>query len=311
MATQEARADLANRPTLAVRARRGRALPVRTWLWLTICLLAAAGLNAATSTFGREIGEYWSGSIALASFIAIAWYSVRKRNIWFSVRVLQFTGKIFPAAIQHRLVILDRLETWRAFHLTLGMLALLPLSWHVSTAAMSPLEAMLATLVVLLFVSGIFGAILQDKLPHSMTRLAEHEVRLEDVESRVSAVYREAEEKILGHDDRLIKAYISYIKPILLSDRSASRLTLLMATVKGIDAGQQACAAAAEKTAESGDEKTYRELLALAARKVNLDHNSFNIHLSTGWLDLHILLSVLTFALLIFHVAGVLYFGGV
>ena len=84
-----------------------------------------------------------------------------------------------------------------------------------------------------------------------------------------------------------------------------------MATVKGVDPGQQVCAAAAARIAESGDEETYSELLALAARKVNLDHNSFNIHLSTGWLDLHIVLSVLTFALLIFHVAGILYFGGI
>src|SRR5580658_10984518 len=174
MATREARAGVANRPTLDIRKRRGRALPVRVWLWLTICLIAVAGLNAATSTFGRQIGEYWSGSIALASFIAIAWYSVRKRNIWFSIRVLQFTGKVFPAAIQRRLVILDRLETWRAFHLTLGMLALLPLSWHITTAVMSSLEVVLLSLVLLLFISGIFGAILQDKLPYSMMRLAEH-----------------------------------------------------------------------------------------------------------------------------------------
>ena len=311
MATREARAAAANRPTLNIRDRRGRAIPVRIWLWLTICLIAVAGLNAATSTFGRAMGEYWSGSIALASFVAIAWYSVRKRNIWFSIRVLQFTGKIFPAAIQRRLVMLDRLETWRAFHLTIGMLALLPLSWHVTTTTMSPLEAVLATLVLLLFISGIFGAILQDKLPHSMMRLAEHEVRLEDVDSKVSAVYREAEEKILGHSEQLTKAYIDYIKPILLSDRSASRWTLLLATIRGIDPGQRVCAAAAERIAESDDEKTYRELLFLAARKVNLDHNSFNIHLSTGWLDLHIVLSVLTFALLIFHVTGVLYFGGI
>jgi hypothetical protein len=311
MATRGARADAASGSALGVRDRRGRALPVNTWLWLTICLVAVAGLNAATSTFGRRIGEYWSGSIALASFVAIAWYSVRKRNIWFSIRVLRFTGKIFPAAIQRRLVILDRLETWRAFHLTLGMLAILPLSWHVTTVAMSPLEAVLATLVVLLFISGIFGAILQDRLPRAMVRLAEHEVRLEDVDSKVNAVYREAEEKILGHGERLIKAYIDHIKPMLLSDRSASRWTLLVATVRGIDPGQQACAAAAERITESGDEKTYQELLALAARRVNLDHNSFNIHLSTGWLNVHILLSVLTFALLIFHVAGVVYFGGI
>jgi hypothetical protein len=310
MATREARAGVANRPTLDIRKRRGRALPVRVWLWLTICLIAVAGLNAATSTFGRQIGEYWSGSIALASFIAIAWYSVRKRNIWFSIRVLQFTGKVFPAAIQRRLVILDRLETWRAFHLTLGMLALLPLSWHITTAVMSPLEVVLLSLVLLLFISGIFGAILQDKLPYSMMRLAEHEVRLEDVDSKVSAVYREAEEKILGHSDQLTQAYTRYIKPVLLSDQPASRWTLLMATIRGIDPGQRACAAAAARISESGDEKTYGELLALAARKVNLDHNSFNIHLSTGWLDFHIILSVLTFALLTFHVAGVLYFGG-
>ncbi len=311
MATREARADARNGPTLGVRYRRDRALPVQSWLWLTICLVAVAGLNAATSTFGREIGEYWSGSIALASFVAIAWYSVRKRNIWFSVRVLQFTGKIFPPALQRRLIILDRLETWRAFHLTLGMLALLPLSWHVTTVAMSPLEAVLAALVVLLFMSGIFGAILQDRLPHSMTRLAEHEVRLEDVQAKVNAVYHQAEEKILGHDEKLIKAYVSYIRPILMSDRSVSRWTLLIATVKGINPGERACAAATERIAESSDENTYRELLALAMRKVNLDHNSFNIHLSTGWLNVHIILSALTFALLIFHVAGVLYFGGI
>jgi hypothetical protein len=84
-----------------------------------------------------------------------------------------------------------------------------------------------------------------------------------------------------------------------------------MATVKGVDPGEHACASATERIAESSDENTYRELLALATRKVNLDHNAFNIHLSTGWLSFHIILSALTFALLIFHVAGVLYFGGI
>src|SRR5271156_4933081 len=283
MDTPEARAPAAHRPTLDIRARRNRAVPVRIWLWLTICLIAVAAANAAISTFGRQIGEYWSGSIALASFIAIAWYSVRKRNIWFSIRVLQFTGRIFPATIQRRLVVLDRLETWRAFHLTLGMLALLPLSWHITTAVMSPLEVVLLSLVLLLFISGIFGAILQDKLPYSMMRLAEHEVRLEDVDSKVSAVYREAEEKILGRGDKLTQLYLSNIKPILISDRSASRWTLLMATIRGLDPGPRVCLAAAEKIAESGDENTYQGLLALAARKVNLDHNSFNIRLCTGW----------------------------
>jgi hypothetical protein len=311
MATREAPARAASGQPLGISDRRDRVIPVRVWLWLTICLIAVAGAHAATSTFGNEIGEYWSGSIALVSFIAIACYSVRKRNIWFSLRVLQFTGKILPVAIQRQLIILDRLETWRGFHVTLGMLALLPLAWHVTTVAMSPLEAILATLVVLLFISGIFGAILQDKLPHSMLGRAEHQVRLEDVDSKVYAVYRQAEEKILGHDEQLIKTYISAIKPILLSDRSLPRRTLLMATLRGVDPGELACAAAAEKIAESGDEKTYRELLALAVRKVNLDHNTFNIHLSTGWLNVHIVLSVLTFAFLIFHVAGVLYFGGI
>src|SRR5260370_34419926 len=146
MATREARAAAANRPTLNIRDRRGRAIPVRIWLWLTICLIAVAGLNAATSTFGRAMGEYWSGSIALASFVAIAWYSVRKRNIWFSIRVLQFTGKNFPAAIQRRLVTLDRPQTRRAFHLTSGMLALPPLACHVTTPTMRPLDGARATI---------------------------------------------------------------------------------------------------------------------------------------------------------------------
>ena len=54
----------------------------------------------------------------------------------------------------------------------------------------------------------------------------------------------------------------------------------------------------------------WKKLVDLTARKLNLEHNAFNLNFSTEWLTLHIVLAVCTFGLLIFHVVSVLYFYG-
>lgn len=271
--------------------------------------LAVFALHAVTAGYGRQIGPYWSGSISLAGFIAIAGYSVRKRNVWFSVRLLRATGRLLPRRVQRLLVYLDRLESWRAYHVSAGLLVLVPLWWHLDTGLMSPLEAILAVAVALLIFTGIAGVYVQDGLPHAMTLRAEHEVRRGDVEAKINAIYVEAEERILGHQEQLVQAYLRELRPILIGSQPAS--ALLRATLTATDPGPLGCAKAAALTEQLGEEAPlYRELLALAERKINLEHNLFNLRLGTGWLKYHVGIAIITFVLIAFHVLAVLYFAG-
>ncbi len=292
-----------------IRSRRGRALPLNIGLWVLLWGVVVFALHAATASYGRRIGPYWSGIVSLVGFVAVAWYSVRKRNVWFSVRLLRTTNRLLPQAMQRWLVYLDRLETWRAFHVTVGLLVLVPLWWHIDTGLMSPLEAVLALSVALLIIIGVAGVYVQDYLPRAIASRAEHEVRLKDVDAKINSIYVEAEEKILGHDQLLVQAYLKEIKPLLIGSQPSS--SLLWATIITTDPGPPACVGAERLLDKLGNEAPlYRELLDLAARKVNLEHNAFNLRLSTGWLQFHVGLAILTFALVVFHVLAVLYFAG-
>ena len=305
-------------------ARRDRALPLNISWWALLCALVVVAGHAFTAGYGRAMGPYRSGIVALVGFVIVGWYSVRKRSLWFSVRVLRTTQRLLPDSLQRFATALDRLETWRAVHVTLGVLVLLPLWWHCETGLMSPLELLLAIAVALLILSGVFGVVVQDFLPHSIQGRAEHEVRLRDIDARISATYVEAEEKILGHSEELTTAYTSQIKPLLNFDLVPQR-TLLLATLRGVDAGSEYCAplfAVADRLKtivkdprilESWDVReapVWKELAGLAVRKVNLDHNAFNLRFSTGWLEFHIVLALATLGLLIFHVLSALYFYG-
>jgi hypothetical protein len=99
------------------------------------------------------------------------------------------------------------------------------------------------------------------------------------------------------------------IKPILMSELPSRKF--LMATISGSDPAPAACSAARKPLDTLGaDTPTYKALLDLAQRKVRLEHNDFNLRLSVSWLNFHIVVAVFTFALIFFHVAGVLYFNG-
>ena len=316
--------------------RRERALPFNVTLWALICGALVLVAGWLTADLGRTMGPYRSGAICLVSFIAIAWYSVRKRLLWLSLRILRATTLILPAPLQRIVVALDRLETWRAMHVTLGILVLLPLWWHMSTGLMSPVEALLAFSIVLLMLSGIFGIVVQDYLPHAVRSQAEHEVRERDVETRKTAVFVEAEEKILhGHSPELIDAYSRYIKTAILNaDEAVPWYRFLWATMRGASIGPEFCASLYERIAEvkklvvaqAAEKDDYRKILAawdsvevpawkeavgFAITKIDLDQNAFNLRLSTRWLSFHIVVALLTFALLIFHVLAAIYFYGV
>jgi hypothetical protein len=300
----------ARRSTITV-SRRARALPLNAALWMVLCALLVLIAHSAAEACGLEVSEYWSGTMALIGFVILGWYSVRKRSLWFSLRVLRVTARILPASWQQRLIVMDRLESWRAVHITLGILVALPLWWHMSSGLMSLVEMLLALAVALLLVSGVFGVAIQEYLPPAIETMPEREVRLQDVTSRIDATYVEAEEKVLGHPEALVQAYLKNLKPILQADSVISRWRLLGATLKRRDLGSEMCAQWHQAAPQFGaDACVWKELVDLTARKLNLEHNAFNLNFSTEWLTFHIVLAVCTFGLLIFHVTSVLYFYG-
>lgn len=293
-------------PVGAPRPRR-RSLPQMAPIAIG-CGVLVVIVRMLTPRLGHRVGVIPSGILTAAMFIWVGLYSVRKRNLWFSLRVLYLARRFLPNAVFGRVVFLDRLETWRATHVVIAMLSLLPLWWHMQRHLMGPLEAVLAIAVLLLFGSGLFGVIIQDRLPHYMTQFAEHEVRTQDVNAKINAVYVEAEEKILGHSEELTKDYLARIKPVLLEDRSS--WALFAATLARRDIGNRVNRALITNPYEEPDATTWQELVDLAARKVNLEQNDFNLWLSVSWLRFHVIIAALTFSLLLFHVLSVLYYGG-
>jgi hypothetical protein len=288
--------------------RRRRTLPLLLPIALG-CGALVVVVRMLTPSFEQRVGVVLSGIITAVMFVAVGLYSVRKRNLWFSLRMLNLARRVLPKFAFERAVFIDRLETWRVAHVVIAMLSLLPFWWHMQRHLMGPVEAALASAVALLFVSGLFGILVQDRMPHFMTLFAEHEVRPVDINAKINAVYVEAEEKILGHPEEFIKAYLARIKPILLNDRSSWQL--LFATIAKRDVGGEVHSELARgETFAGNDGKAWNELIALAIRKVNLEQNDFNIWLSNSWLRFHIIIAVLTGALLVFHVLSVLYYGG-
>jgi hypothetical protein len=273
------------------------------------CGAAVVVVRLLTPGVEHRVGVYASGIITAIMFVAVGLYSVRKRNLWFSLRMLYLARKVFPKSVFGTVVFIDRLETWRAAHVVIAMLSLLPFWWHMQRHLMGPLEAALATAVALLFTSGLFGVLIQDRLPHYMTLFAEHEVRSQDVNVKINAVYVEAEEKILGNREEFTKDYLARIKPVLLEDLSS--WALLRATLSRRDVGNEVnLVLSSANPYRDAEASTWKDLVDLATRKVNLEQNDFNLWLSVSWLRFHIILAVLTFALLAFHVLSVLYFGG-
>jgi hypothetical protein len=288
--------------------RRHTAPMASVTLWAVICGIVVVAVRAATIGIPGRLGSYRTGIITISSFALAALYSARKRNLWVSVRWLRLATRL-PRKIARTLIVLDRLETWRTAHITLGVLVLLPFWWHVDAGRASMLERALFSTVVLVILSGLFGLAIHDLLPRAMRVRPNQEVRLEDVEAGFHQLYIEAEEAVLGHSESLVHAYLKNVRPLLIGEQSPVRL--IWATLRGTDPAPRACRTAFAAAATAGDDEAiYRELVEIAARKVRLEHNQFNLRLNTGWLSFHIGLVVIMGVEVAFHVTGVLYFVG-
>jgi hypothetical protein len=290
-------------------ARRHTAPIASMMLWGALCGSVVVALHKVSAAWGVNQGSYRTGILTLSVFLLAALYPVRKYTLGFSLRYMRMASRL-PRALAVRLLLLDRLETWRVGHVTLGVFAMLPFWWHTQFGRRSLLELALEILVVMLVLSGFLGTLIEDFLPARMLKLANSEVRPEDVDAASHALYVQAEELILGHSEALVHAYLLLVRPVLAGSQPSREL--LWATLTGKNPGPVVCKPARLVAAGFGTEApTFHQLVDIAERKVGLDHNQFNLRLSNEWLRLHRRLAISVLVLIIFHIIGVLYFAGV
>lgn len=289
--------------------RRHTAPIASVTLWAAVCGLAVIVLHALTAGFGARLGSYRSGIVTLIIFAITATYFVRKYSLWFSVRWLRLAMRL-PRPIALRCVLIDRLETWRTVHITLGMFMLLPFWWHTEAGPESTLEMVLKLMVFLVVTSGLLATMMEEYLPVEARKHGFQEVRVVDVDEGLHALYVEAEEKVLGHSEGLVQAYLHDVRPLLAGSQPSLRM--LWATLSRIDPAPAACMPARLQSAALGaDSDVYGELVDIAERKVRLEHNRFYLRLNWVWLRVHRGLVIATVVLIVFHVLGALYFAGV
>jgi hypothetical protein len=266
-------------------------------------------LHSATVDFGARLGSYPTGILTAGAFALAAMYPGRKYSLWLSARWLRPAMRL-PRPLALRIILLDRLETWRTVHIVLGIFVMLPFWWHTDAGRPTMLELVLKNVVFILILSGIVAMIIEQFLPPQMRKRPNQQVRVEDIEQGLHALYVEAEESILGHSEALVHAYLRHVRPVLTGFQPLRRM--LWATMARIDPAPAACARARYAAAELGPESSvFNELVDIAERKVRLEHNQFDILLGSNWLLVHRGLAIIAAVLIAFHVMGVLYFAGV
>jgi hypothetical protein len=290
-------------------ARRHTAPIASMMIWGALCASIVIAVHKLSEDWGTREGSYRTGIITLSVLALAALYPMRRYTMWFSLHSMRLASRL-PRAWAVRLLLVDRLETWRVLHVTLGAFAMLPFWWHTQFGRRSLLELALEIMVILLILSGFLGALVEDFLPARMLKLGNQEVRLEDVETASHRLYVEAEELVLGHSEAVVHAYLLFLRPILAGSQPSH--ILLWATLTGNNPASAVCNPARLRAGGFGAEAAvFHELVNIAERKVELDHNHFNLKMSTAWLLLHRRLAISVLVLIIFHVAGVLYFAGI
>jgi len=119
---------------------------------------------------------------------------------------------------------LGRAQTWMRGHLWLGLLSFPLILFHAGFAWRGPLTAVLMLLLVIVIVSGIFGAALQHFLPRIMTMQVPMETIFEEI-PHVRAQLREEADQLVAsvgemeaeHEDkaRFGEIYRTRIRPFL------------------------------------------------------------------------------------------------
>jgi hypothetical protein len=154
----------------------------RTWLFASLVVFGASlllyALNRvpfASGSMGGTAAGLAFGSVGFAFMIFAALLGARKR-----VAVYRF----------------GRAQTWMRGHLWLGLLSLPIIFFHSGFRYGHGLSAWLMTLLIVVVVSGVFGAALQHYMPRLMTREVTMETIYEEIGHVRAQLLEEAEELI-------------------------------------------------------------------------------------------------------------------
>ena len=213
-----------------------------------------------------------------------------------------------PRRIALRMVLFDRLETWRTAHITLGVFALLPFWWHVEVGPASRLEVALKVMVLVLVASGLLGTIINDCCLRRCVKSPTRRFAFKTW-TRIISALRRAEEAVLGHSEELVHAYLRHVRPLLTGTQPKRKM--LWATMTGADPAPALCMSARAASAGLGnDAKVSRSWSVLRSGK---SASSKTVHLRLGviWLRFHMGFALIVGILVTFHVIGVLYFAGI
>jgi hypothetical protein len=170
-----------------------------TWLVASLAILGVSALlysfyraSSANGSMGGTAAGMAFGGAGFALMIFAALLGARKR-----VPVYRF----------------GRAQTWMRGHLWLGLLSLPIILFHSGFRYGHGLTAWLMTLLIIVVVSGVFGAALQHYMPRVMTREITMETIYEEIGHVRAQLLEEAEELIKQATDAEKKASVEGAEP--------------------------------------------------------------------------------------------------
>jgi hypothetical protein len=153
-----------------------------TTLWAVLSGGAVIAVHSGSAGLAARLGAYRTGIATLVVFALAAGVALRKyivrlwpRLSWNWVQALTCASPndslkpvLAPPLLGVALLLLNRPKTWRRIHVTLGILATLPLWWHCESGRASTLDLTLKSVAILLVMSGLFGLAIMEFLPKRM-----------------------------------------------------------------------------------------------------------------------------------------------
>lgn len=182
----------------------------RAWLWVTVALFAAS-LVAYVVFSVRSPGGPRGGSVAGLAF-GIGGYA------------LMLYAGFLGARKKLPVLRIGRASTWMRGHLWLGLLSFPLILFHSGFAWRGPLTALLMLLMVIVILSGLFGAALQHYLPRMITAQVPLETIYEEIPHVRAQLFEEADQLVASavaveaeHEDkeRFREIYDASIRPHL------------------------------------------------------------------------------------------------
>lgn len=187
----------------------------RPWIATAVFVLVVALIGYAI--YGSRIPGGPRGGTAMGLAFGIAGYAL-----------MLFAG-LLGARKKVPVWRLGRAQTWMRGHLWLGLITLPLILFHAGFAWRGPLTAVLMMLFIVVWLSGILGAVLQHYLPSMITARVPMETIYEEIPHVRQQLRDEADVLVeleaieVEHDDkvRFREAYKSTIRPFLEAPQQA------------------------------------------------------------------------------------------